>query len=95
MSNKRQAFDLTYNGRLIWNGSAMGPPRALKVCALLIHDDENAVIDASAAAAAAVNDDDDDDDDSVYTFCPPQGSHTLQFDILGSGALAAAMTKAK
>ena len=70
----------------------MGPPRALKVCALLIHDDENAVMDASAAA---VNDDDHDDDDSVYTFCPPQGSHTLQFDILGSGALAAAMTKAK
>lgn len=47
VSNKRQAFDLTYNGKLVWNGSSMGPPRALK------------------------------------------------FDILGTGALAAAMAKAK
>ncbi len=85
----------------------MGPPRALKVCAFVIHDDENADMDAAAAVVVVDDDDDDDDDDdvdddddddddaSVYLFCPPQGSHTLQFDILGSGALAAAMTKAK
>ena len=50
VSNKRQAFDLTYNNRLIWNGSSMGPPRALKVCSCFIDDDDGCITLVGAAA---------------------------------------------
>eukprot|EP00419_Tripos_fusus_P031411 CAMPEP_0172765456 /NCGR_PEP_ID=MMETSP1074-20121228/179305_1 /TAXON_ID=2916 /ORGANISM="Ceratium fusus, Strain PA161109" /LENGTH=60 /DNA_ID=CAMNT_0013600401 /DNA_START=99 /DNA_END=281 /DNA_ORIENTATION=+ len=30
VTNKRNAFDVVMDGKTIWNGSALGPPRALK-----------------------------------------------------------------
>lgn len=76
VSNKRQAFDLTYNGKLIWNGSSMGPPRALKVYSPKPNRDPLLYSCVLVPRCRTL-------------------SHTLQFDILADGALAAAMAKAK
>jgi len=30
VTSKRNAFDVILDGKTVWNGSALGPPRALK-----------------------------------------------------------------
>lgn len=30
VANKRNAFDVVLDGKMVWDGSSMGPPRALK-----------------------------------------------------------------
>ena len=34
VEHKRNAFDVTFGEKTVWNGSSMGPPRALKFAIL-------------------------------------------------------------